>query len=77
MPLHRDENGGGTEADGSLSNRFCSRCYTSGKFTQPDITVVQMQELVREKMVSMGFPRFLTGLFTRKIPRLERWRPAG
>ncbi len=37
----------------------------------------QMQERVREKMAELGFPRFLCGFFTRKIPKLERWQPAG
>jgi hypothetical protein len=33
-----------------------------------------MQERVRTKMADMGFPRFLGGLFTRGIPKLERWQ---
>jgi len=40
----------------------------------PEITVEQMQTKVREKLVEFGFPRFLTGIFTRRIPKLERWR---
>ena len=77
MPLDRDPKGGGTEADGSLSTRFCSHCYVVGVFTLPDLTADQMQDRVREKMAEMGFPRFLCGFFTRKIPKLERWQPAG
>lgn len=77
LPLHRDPKGGGTEADGSLSIRFCSHCYSAGKFTLPDLTADQMQDRVRGKLVEMGFPRFLSGFFTRKIPKLERWQPAG
>ncbi|WP_224768159.1 zinc ribbon domain-containing protein [Metabacillus idriensis] len=26
MPLSKDEHGGGTEADGSKSTKYCSRC---------------------------------------------------
>jgi hypothetical protein len=77
MPLDRDPKGGGTEADGSLSTRFCSHCYVGGAFTLPDLTVDQMQERVRLKLMEMGFPRFLCGFFTRKIPKLERWHSAG
>lgn len=76
MPLKRDEKGGGTEADGSKSAKFCSHCYTAGKFTLPDITSAQMKERVRGKMIEMGFPGFLTGFFTRGIPKLERWSGA-
>jgi hypothetical protein len=73
MPLARDEKGGGTNADGSKNDMYCSHCYQSGSFTQPDITVQQMQDLVKSKMRGMGFPGFMAGLFTRKIPKLQRW----
>ena len=74
MPLKRDEKGGGTEADGSRSVKYCSHCYADGKFVRPDITAVQMQDLVRGKLVEFGFPGFLTGFFTKGIPKLERWQ---
>ena len=74
MPLHRDEQGGGTNADGSKSGMFCSHCFSGGRFTMPDLTAGQMQERVRGKLKEMGFPGFMTGLFTRRIPKLERWK---
>lgn len=77
MPLNRDEQGGGTEADGSRSGKYCSHCYADGKFVLPDISASEMQERVRYQMIDMGFPRFSTGFFTRKIPQLERWQPPG
>ena len=76
MPMKRDANGGGTETDGARSAKFCSYCYVGGHFTTPDFTAAQMQDLVRDKMVGMGFPKFLTGFFTRGIPKLERWSSA-
>jgi Putative zinc ribbon domain len=75
MPLKRDERGGGTEADGSISHKYCSHCYRQGRFVQPDLTVEQMQERVRDKLREFHVPRFLAGFFTRGIPGLERWRP--
>lgn len=74
MPLKRDAAGGGTHADGSKSLQFCSHCYQNGAFTLPDITLEQMQERVKGKVREMGIPGFLAGLFTRQIPKLERWR---
>ena len=74
MPLSKDPQGGGINADGSKSNMFCSYCYKDGAFTQPDFTASQMQAFCKEKMKEMGFPGFLAGLFTKGIPRLERWR---
>ncbi|KRE64271.1 zinc ribbon domain-containing protein [Paenibacillus sp. Soil750] len=73
MPLARDEQGGGTEKSGSKSKMYCSHCYQDGAFTKPDLTVEEMRELVKGKLVEFGFPRFLTGLFTRNIPKLQRW----
>ncbi len=74
MPLKRDEQGGGTNADGSKSEWYCSHCYQKGAFVLPGITVEQMQARVRDKLVEFGIPRFLTGLFIRGIPKLERWQ---
>jgi hypothetical protein len=51
---------------------YCSHRFQAGKFTMPDITVQQMQERVKAKMKELGFPGFLSGLFTRKIPKLQR-----
>ena len=74
MPLSKDENGGGMELDGSKSIMYCSHCYQQGAFALPNITVEQMQERVKIKLKEFGFPSFLSGFFTRKIPKLERWR---
>lgn len=73
MPLERDEHRGGTELSGERSKKYCSHCYLNGEFTLPDLTAAQMQQRVQQKLVEFGFPRFLTGLFTRNIPKLERW----
>jgi hypothetical protein len=74
MPLKKDEKGGGTNADGSKSLKYCSHCFQDGKFSRPDFTAGQMQQLVKEKMMEIGMPRFLSGFFTYGIPKLERWR---
>ncbi len=74
MPLKRDEKGGGTNADGSISLKYCSRCYVDGNFTLPDITVSEMKQYVKMKLKEVGVPGFLTGLFTIGIPKLERWK---
>ena len=75
MPLSRDERGGGTNADGSKSTTYCSHCYEGGRFTLPELTAPEMQARVKQKMKEMGFPGFVAGLITRKIPKLGRWNP--
>jgi hypothetical protein len=74
MPLKKDPAGGGTEADGSKSIRYCSFCYEKGAFRQPGLSVGQMQEFAKAKLKEMGFPGFLAGIFTKGIPKLERWK---
>jgi len=74
MPLRRDEQGGGTNADGSKSDKYCSRCYVKGEFQNPEInTAEKMQDFVKTKLKSMGFPGFIAVFFTKGIPKLERW----
>ena len=75
MPLKKDEQGGGTNKDGSKSKMYCSRCYSEGEFLNPEIdTAEKMQALVKDKLKSIGFPRFIAGFFTKGIPKLERWK---
>ncbi len=76
MPLKKDPEGGGTEANGTKSMKYCSRCYQAGAFVNPGMTMVEMQVLVKNKLKEMGFPGFLAGFFVKGIPRLERWKTA-
>jgi hypothetical protein len=73
MPMKKDPEGGGTNTDGSKNLKYCSYCFVSGAFVQPEMTVDEMKVLVKGKIIEMGFPKFTTGFFTRGIPRLERW----
>lgn len=74
MPLKKDPQGGGTNADGSKSARFCSLCYADGRFRHPDFSVKQMQAHCVDALRKKGMPHVLAWLFTSGIPRLERWR---
>jgi hypothetical protein len=74
MPLKQDEKGGGTNADGSKSNMYCSYCYGDGKFFNPGMTAKEMQELVKGKLKEMKFPGIVAWFFASGIPRLERWK---
>ncbi len=73
MPIKKAVDSG-TKADGSQSGRFCAHCFQGGKFTLPDLTLDQMKLRVKDKLKEFGIPGFLTWIFTRNIPKLERWR---
>ncbi len=75
MPLKKSPNGGGTNTDGTISKIYCAYCYENGKFINPDWTVKQMQDFVKEKMKGMGFIMSLfANSFVKKIPNLKRWK---
>jgi hypothetical protein len=73
IPLNRDPKGGGTNADGSISHKYCSYCYENGSFTYEG-TVADFQEFCRMKMIEGGHSRFTAWLFSRGLKRLERWK---
>ncbi|WP_075619032.1 zinc ribbon domain-containing protein [Paenisporosarcina indica] len=74
MPLSRDDEGGGTEQNGSKSSTYCSHCFQNGVFTSPDLTVDEMKERVKAKLIEFKIPKVFTGFFTRNIHKLERWK---
>lgn len=75
MPLSKDPQQGGTEADGSKSSTYCSFCYANGAFTGPEIDTAQkMQKFCIGKMKEQGMPGFVAWIFTRGVPKLERWK---
>lgn len=74
MPMDKDPQGGGTEADGGKSVDYCSYCYQNGTFTNPDFTAKQMQDFCVAKLREMGTPGLVAWFLTRRIPKLKRWR---
>ncbi|NOT36632.1 MAG: hypothetical protein HOP11_04585 [Saprospiraceae bacterium] len=76
FPLKKDEKGGGTEKDGSISKKYCSMCYENGVFiTPPEIdTPEKMQKFCIQEMKKSGINSILAWLATRTIPSLERWK---
>ncbi|MCX7168511.1 MAG: zinc ribbon domain-containing protein [Rhodocyclales bacterium] len=76
MPLKADPKGGGTNADGSLSQEYCSYCYVNGVFVNPDMSMEEMKALVFEKLRERGFPKFVAGFFASGLGRLKRWKQA-
>lgn len=73
MPMKQDPNGGGTNADGTLSKEWCSFCYADGAFLGPDLSVKEMQDIGITALKAKGFPHPMGWLVTRNIPKLKRW----
>lgn len=73
IPMSKDPQGGGTNADGSTNLKYCSYCYQNGAFMF-DGTVKEFQEFCRQQMVESGHNKLMAWLFTRGLKRLERWK---
>ena len=79
MPFSKDPFKGGSEVDGTRSLLYCSHCYVNGKFTEPDITVEEMTNKVKNIMkTKLGIPRifhwFVGKWCDKAIPKLKRWQ---
>ncbi len=73
MPLHSDAEKG-TEKDGSKSNEYCSYCYQNGQFTDPKLTFVDMEEVIKTQMAKMNLPPGLIQKSLDALPHLKRWK---
>jgi len=74
LPPDKDPEGGGTEADGSRSDKYCSYCYREGRFVRPEWTAADMQAYVTGKLQEYGIPKAIAGMLAKGIPKLERWK---
>ena len=66
MPMSTDVNGS--------SSKYCINCYGENSFTQPELTVSEMQAVLSLKLTAMGFSEFMVDLLINDVPKLERWK---
>ncbi len=64
----------GTEKDGSVSQEYCKYCYVNGVFTEPDMTIDEMNDLVKTQMERRAIPAHAIQLALESLPYLKRWR---
>ncbi len=74
-PLIRSEDFG-TNADGTRSTEYCSRCYQEGVFVHPEMILLQMLNLVIDEMTEQHhMPKERAeAIACSVIPGLKRWR---
>ena len=77
MPIDKDPNQGGTNSDGSKSDKYCSFCFQNGRFVDEGISLKDYTEKIIQIAISqlqMPEPQareMAEGL----LPTLERWKP--
>ncbi len=76
MPLDKDPNYGGTNADKSKSDKYCSFCYIEGKFTDEGITVREkIEKNIQLAVTRMNIPESKAREMAENLlPTLERWK---
>jgi hypothetical protein len=76
MPLDKDRNKGGTNADNSTSEKFCSFCYQNGKFTDEGITLEEkINRNVNIAVSQLNMPEKAAREMAESVlPNLERWK---
>jgi len=74
MPMEKDPENGGTNADGSKTLKYCSHCYQAGSFKDNFTSSNEMVKLVRGKLKEMGYGPIKRWFYTSHIHQLERWK---
>lgn len=75
MPLMTDQDTG-TEADGTVSGRYCTHCYQNGAFTEPSLTREEMIKKYSPMMAAqLDIPlQKATEMVTIYTSTLPRWK---
>ena len=72
--MKKDPMGGGTNADGTLSQTYCSLCLKNGEYIYETDDVTAFQAHCVQALINKGTPKLMAWAFTRGIPKLERWK---
>jgi hypothetical protein len=72
--MNMDEQGGGTNKDGSRSTVYCSNCYQKGVFTDNFTTAKEMVTHLKEELRKQGFGPIKRFWYTSHISQLARWK---
>ena len=75
MPMRKPDDFG-TEANGRLNQEYCTHCFRDGVFTDPDMTLEQMTEVVAGIIkTEMGLPEASArGAAQASLLGLRRWQ---
>lgn len=67
-----------TECDISLQNdsnqKYCQTCFQDDSFTEPDLSLNEMNEKVKARCEELGFGRLTSWILSYRLQNLDRWR---
>jgi len=64
----------GTEKDGSKNHEYCKYCYTNGSLVNPNMTMKEMEVIVRSQLQKMKAPESVIEKAVNILPELKRWK---
>jgi len=64
----------GTEKTGEKSELYCKYCYSNGEFTNPSMTLAEMENICKEQMKKQNIPAHILELSLKMLPNLKRWK---
>ena len=74
MPLSEGEESG-TEAGGAKSKEYCKFCFKEGAFTDPNMTLDRMKEILDETVGQEGFMGKIKAWMGKgMLASLKRWK---
>jgi len=76
MPLDKDPNNGGSNADNSKSDTYCSFCYKDGKFIDQGISLQEkIEKNIQIAVARLNIPESKAREIAENIlPKLQRWK---
>ncbi len=76
MPLDKDPNYGGTNADKSISDTYCSFCYQDGQFLDEGISLQEkIEKNVQIAVSKLNIPENKAREMAESLlPKLDRWK---
>jgi len=63
----------GTNSDGSVSNYFCKECYSSGQYTEPELTFDEAQARLKSKLEKLTYKPRRVRKALASFKHLSRW----
>jgi len=63
----------GTEKDNSKSTIYCIYCYRDGEYTNPEMTLGEMKDHVRDELRKSNASETVIAGAIARLPQLSRW----
>jgi hypothetical protein len=74
MPLSKDPEHGGTNADGSKSTEYCSYCFVNGQFVDGGVSLDEYRQKLDQILKDQKMSWFLRTMTWYQLPTLKRWK---